>query len=521
MTTSKSPGRGVTFADLVGAAAEKYPRHGAIRCDGRTITYRQLQSEVNRLTSWLTEIGAAGQRVASLAPNDATTVASYLAMAQAGATAVPLNTRLLPGELAYMLQDADVRFLVADPEHAELAGSAIDEAGGDIALHLYGWQGTGAAVPFVQARFDAGQRGAPLRRPEPPAAANILYTSGTTGRPKGILRGHAPTMWSCLNPALGFPRTASDVEYFTMPIFGVVFFHFVVPALMAGATVLLDRRFDPERTLRRIEAERATIAFLAPTMIDALLEAAGERPAEMSSLRALLTAFHFPPKVRERALDFFAGRIAFMYGQSEAQPTVSEVGSLASDPACVGRPMGFARVWIEDEDREELPPGAEGQIVMDTPAAMDAYHRQPELTAATVQGSRVHTGDRGRMDELGNLYFVNRESEFIKSGGFRIDPVEVENVIVDHASVREAAVVGVPDDRWGEMTVAFVTLHGPALDRDEVIKFCRGRIAGYKVPKAIVVLKNLPRTALGKVERRALRRFWAELTDASRSTANG
>jgi acyl-CoA synthetase (AMP-forming)/AMP-acid ligase II len=328
-----------------------------------------------------------------------------------------------------------------------------------------------------------------------------------------VVRSHRANIWNVVNSALGSPRSPRDVELFTLPAFGIGFLHFALAALLGGATVILDRSFDAARAWDLLERHRATRAFLAPTMIDSMLSVQGHEQRDISALEVIYSAYAFPDRLRERALLRFGDRFAYMYGLTEAQLTCAEPGTFAQQPTSVGTAMGVARVGVFDAGGTRLEPGEPGEIGFEGPSSMTGYHGQPEATAAALRGDWVMTGDLGVVDADGNLHYVGRSKEMIKTGGFSVDPTEVENAILALDAIESAAVLGVEDDHWGEKVVAFVTHAGAgAPAAADVVAACRERIADYKVPKEIHFVDALPVNATGKVDRAALRRTYAELT---------
>ncbi|QEC48082.1 long-chain fatty acid--CoA ligase [Baekduia soli] len=350
----------------------------------------------------------------------------------------------------------------------------------------------------------------PAELPDVPddAVATIMYTSGTTGVPKGVARTHRANAWNVVNSALGSPRTPEDVELFNLPAFGIGLLHFAIPALLGGATLVLDGAFDPARVWALLGAGDVTRTFLAPTMISAMLAVPAQERHDVSSLQVVYCAYEFAPRLRERALERFGDVFVYMYGLTEAQLTCTRPGDFTAKPGSVGTAMGALRLRIVGDDGTPLPAGEVGEIALQGPSTMAGYHGRPEETAATLRDGWVHTGDLGRIDADGDLHYVGRSKEMIKTGGFSVDPTEVEQVLLTLPGIAEAAVVGVADEHWGEMVVAFAAPPGPAGEA-EVIAACRARLAGYKVPKKVRFLDALPLNATGKVQRGALRALLA------------
>jgi acyl-CoA synthetase (AMP-forming)/AMP-acid ligase II len=466
------------------------------------VTFAELERRVAGLAAGLRSIDLAGKTVATLTANDPESVELYMALARAGAVAVPLNTRLAAPELRFALADCGAEAIVADAGNLALAGELAAELGlvllpvreGDGGPSLHSLRATQPGPP---PGADDGDERAP---------ATIIYTSGTTGFPKGVVRSHRANAWNAVNSALGSPRSPADVELFNLPIFGIGFLHFLVPALLGGATVVLDGAFAPDRAWELLERHRATRTFLAPTMISAMLGVPGHEERDLSALEVVYTAYAFPERLRRAALARFGEVFVYMYGLTEAQVTCARREDFAAEPTSVGRSMGVSEVAVLDPAGRSVPPGEVGEIAFAGPSLMSGYHGRPEDTAAALDGRWLRTGDLGRLDPAGDLHYVGRSKEMIKTGGFSVDPAEVENAILEREEVAEAAVVGVADEHWGEEVVAFVVL-GPGAEpaADDLLATCRERIASFKLPKRLFFVDDLPKNATGKIERGALR----------------
>ncbi|MQA17326.1 MAG: AMP-binding protein, partial [Pseudonocardiaceae bacterium] len=456
----------------------------------------------------LVERGLTGRTVGTLLLNEPDTLVTYLGLARAGGVNVPVNVRLSSREQEYVLTDAGASCLVVDREYLaqvrELRARLPEVR--DVVVCGAGQDELEDEVAFGTLLRGDRPDERDLPRCEDGSPATITYTAGTTGFPKGVVRTHGANLWNVANSALGSPRSTDDVEVFTLPIFGIGFLHFAMAAFIGGATVVLDRAFDASRCWQLIAAHRPTRIFLAPTMVDLMLRRPSDERCDVSSLEVIYSAYEFPKRLRDEALAFFGDKFVYMYGLTEAQLVCGRLGSFAANPTCVGGPMGPMRVRVVGDDGRPLPAGEVGEIVMDGPALMSGYHRLPDATAESLRDGWLHTGDLGYLDDENELHFTGRRKELIKTGGFSVDPREVENVLLDLPGVREAAVIGTPDDRWGEMVVAFVaTEEGSDLDEAQLDQHCRTALADFKVPKTVSVVDELPKNPTGKVERGRLR----------------
>lgn len=482
------------------AACERNPRRPAVRYRGTELTFAELEHRIAALAAGLDRAGASGATVAWMLPNAPEAIELSMAVARIGAVSVPLNPRLRLDEIEFMLGDSSADRLVIDPSLSADAAALCDRP---------------QALPAVAELRDAGAgldaSGSRVHEVADDALATVLYTSGTTGFPKGVMRSHRANAWNVMNCALGSPRSPADVELFNLPAFGIGLLHFAIPALLGGATLVLDHRFAPDRAWRLLQDERATRTFLAPTMMSAMLAIEDHAAFDLSALTTIYTAYSFPELLRRRALERFGDRFVFMYGLTEAQLTCARPGEFAAATDSVGGAMGAMRVRVLDPAGRALPVGEVGEIALHGPAMMDGYLNRPAETAQSLRDGWVLTGDLGRIDDAGDLRYAGRVKEMIKTGGFSVDPVEVERVLVAIDGIEEAAVVGVPDAHWGEMLVAYVIPKGGTFQEAAIAGACRARLAGFKVPKRILAVGELPVNATGKVERARLReRFAAE-----------
>jgi fatty-acyl-CoA synthase len=480
-------------------ACERFRDRPAVIDPAGTVTFRELERRIAGLTAGLRAAGHGGRTVGLLLGNRVEVVEAWMALARAGCVAVPINTRLSEDEQAFIVGDAGVELLIADARELDRARALARRS----ALAVLPVDADGDAASQRRLRMTPAGPPPSDRDGKDDAPATIIYTSGTTGFPKGVVRSHRANVWNAVNSALGSPRRPGEVELFNLPAFGIGFLHFLVPALLGGATVVLDDAFDPARAWALIERHRPTRTFLAPTMIAAMLAVEGQQDADVSSLELIYTAYAFPERLRRAALRRFGPRFAYMYGLTEAQLTCSAVERFADDPTDVGTTMGVSRVAVLDGAGVPRADGETGEIGFAGPSVMSGYHGNPPATADAMRGEWVLTGDLGRYDADGHLHFVGRSKEIIKTGGFSVDPVEVENAILTLDAVVEAAVVGVEDEYWGEAVVAFVV--GEGLTTDAVRAACRERLAAFKVPKRVLVVDTLPKNPTGKVERGRLR----------------
>jgi acyl-CoA synthetase (AMP-forming)/AMP-acid ligase II len=346
------------------------------------------------------------------------------------------------------------------------------------------------------------------------AADNIhrlMYTSGTTGRPKGVMITHANLAWKNLAHIIEFGFTGADLGLACGPLYHVGALDLTTTSLIAaGATVIIHRSFDAAAVVEELERSQVSTVWLAPAMVNAIMALPDVGGHDLSSVRLIINGGEkMPIPLIERIQRTFPSAwFADAYGLTEtvSGDTFLDRDSIITKLGSVGRPCLYLELEIWDERGGSVPPGTSGEIVMRGPKVFPGYWRDLEATAAAFAGGWFHTGDIGVRDEDGYLFIVDRLKDMIVSGGENIASSEVERVLYEHASVLEAAVVGRPDDRWGETPVAFVVVRdGAEVTAEELVEHCRARLARYKVPREVTFLDALPRNPSGKVLKRELR----------------
>ncbi|WP_037834436.1 acyl-CoA synthetase [Streptomyces sp. NRRL F-4474] len=496
--------------------ARKTPDRTAVVHDGRTWTYRELHGRVVRLAHGLRALGVeSGDRIAYLGPNHPAFLETLFAAGALGAVFVPLNTRLTAPELAYNLSDSGSTVLIHAPEHAAAARTAADEAGVRHRIALEGPDGPGEGALSYE-ELPAGAHTGELLdvsvAPEDPCM--IMYTSGTTGRPKGAVLSHANITWNSVNVLVDTDLTADEVTLVVAPLFHTGALNMTcLPTLLKGGRVVLLAAFDADRVLELVEDLRVTYLFGVPTMYDAMAVRPRWGTTDLSSLRTL-NCGGAPVPARtiaayiDRGLAFSQG-----YGMTEASPGVLFLDreQTASKAGSAGVPHFFTDTRIVRPDGSEAGPGERGEVLVQGPHVMTGYWNRPEDTAAVfTDGDWLRTGDIARTDEDGYAYLVDRVKDMYVSGGENVYPAEVEDALLDHPAVAECAVIGVPDPVWGEVGRAVVVLKPQArAGEDDILDHLRDRLAKYKIPKSVVLTGRLPRTASGKIVKSAVRDIFA------------
>lgn len=467
--------------------------------EGRVLTYASLWRSVRGVAAGLAARGVApGGRVALVLPNCADLVVGYYASWYAGATAVPVNAAAREGELAQHLADAAVSLVIAP------AGSAAATVAAQLKLPHVDLSGL--------REMEAGAPAAPAACAPARDVAVLLYTGGTTGSPKGAMLTHGNIVANTVQFAEWYafePGAETSVCAIPMSHSGGMSGVMGVP-LSAAATLLLFARFNAAAVARTVTRHRVTRLFGVPTMFIALLNDGEGRRADYGALRACRTnAAPLPPSVKA-AFDGLVGREVLVegYGLTETSPLTHANPIARARPGSIGVPLPDTDARIVDEAGRDVAGGGTGELLIRGPQVMLGYWNRPEETARALDGGWLHTGDVARMDADGYFAIIDRQKDQINTAGFKVWPREVEETLYAHPAVRMAAVIGVPDDYRGEAVKAFVVLKDEHRGRCEpaaLVAFCRERLSGYKVPRAVELRDNLPMSAAGKLLRRALR----------------
>jgi long-chain acyl-CoA synthetase len=458
------------------------------------LTYAELARRVGALGAAL---GGLGARVGYLGANSLAHFEAWLAVPAYGGVLVDLNYRLAPEELRFMVDDARLDVLVADAERLEVA------RGLDVSV-------------LSEREWATLADGAPADPPgvDTDALAAISYTGGTTGRPKGVMLSHGNLLANAKHNLIATGHSSDDVWLHFCPMFHVAGTANVFASTWAGARHVVLQRFDAEQVLEAIEHERATHAVFVPTMLTMLLDHPGFDDADLSSLRHIqYAASPISPELQRRVLDAFQCDIAQFYGMTEAAPTVTHLTPADHRSGerlrSMGAPVPGVQVQVRDPLGNALPPGEIGELWIRGGNVMLGYWNRPHDTAEALVDGWYRSGDIAYADESGYLYMVDRAKDMIITGGENVYSIEVESVLAEHPSVREAAVFGVPHEHWGEAVHA-VAVVASAVDADELIAHCRARIAGFKVPRSIELREEpLPKSGAGKVLKSTLREpYW-------------
>ncbi len=490
--------------DLLGERARLTPEKTALIevRTGRRFRYEDLHRRASAMARIWADCGLAkGDRIGILSENRVEYVDAFFACGKSGVVLVPLNSRLAAPELAAQIADAGIRAVLYSRGFAELAG------------RIQGLVATEFWLALEALELDRPHQFAPVRC-EPEELWCLLYTSGTTGRPKGVMLPHRMVIWNGYNTVASWQLREDDIAPVFTPMHhagGLAVF--LTPLVVIGGTVVLHERFDPSEVWSAVERERATLVFGVPTTFKMMSEAPEFASADLASIRWCISGGaplprHLIDRYRERGLSFKQG-----YGLTEAGVNCFAMTSDEAErkPGSIGKPMMFAEARVVDADGHMVAAGEAGELWLRGPHVAKGFWNQPAATAAAIGGDGwLHTGDVAHQDVDGFYYIDGRAKDMFISGGVNIYPAEIENVLMQHPLVEDAAVVGVPDETWGEVGVAFLVVCQPGLTKEEVISFLEERLARYKLPKRFLFLNALPRTAYGKVIKPELSKLYQE-----------
>ena len=508
-----------TWTAWVGTHAEMKPDAEAFRYRSRSTTWRELDDRIHRLASALARRGVGrGDRVMLLALNCTEFVETVLATGLLGALAVPVNVRLTPAEIAYLVGDCSPTLVVTDALLAPLVG-AVRAEGADPGRHVViGVEDAGRdTVPEGAEAYEAllAEPGEPAELPDvrEDDPALIMYTSGTTGRPKGAVLTYGNLTAQALTVIRAFRHHDESARSLcTPPMFHIAALGAIAPSLQLGTTTVIAPlgAFDPGAVLDLLAEERITGVFMVPVQWQAVCAEQRARPRELCLHDISWGAAPSTDTILRAMSDTFPGvLVCALFGQTEMSPVTCslDAGDALRKLGSVGTVVPTVQARVVDDFMEDVGPGEVGEIVYRGPNTMLGYWGKPDETADAFDGGWFHSGDLVRQDEEGFVYVVDRKKDMIISGGENIYCAELENVLSAHPRIREAAVVGRRDPQWGEVPVVVAAMgdDGPDLDLDDLRSWLRERVAGYKLPRDLVVVDALPRNASGKVVKAGLR----------------
>ncbi len=508
----------LTISDAIATHARLTPEKIGARDSRRSISYAEWHQRASQLASGLKNLGLKhGDRVGIIAYNCLEWMEMYVGLARAGLVAVPLNFRLSAPEILYILQNAKVSAVITGPEFC----STLDELRYELPIAADRYlvigttpNSTWRSYETLLSHASASDEFEPVN---PNSTCALMYTSGTTGRPKGALRSHSASAMIAMATALEMSFTRNDTALLVMPLCHANSLYFGTTFMHLGATCVIDdrRSFDPEALLTTLAQEKVTFTSLVPThfiMLLALPDDVKNR-YDVSSVGKLMVSSAPARKDTKLAiLEYFKnGQLYELYGSTEAGwVTLLRPDEQIAKLGSVGREWtGSGAIRLLDEQRREVPDGEVGELFSRTPYTFDGYWENPEKTAEALDGSWCSVGDMARRDADGYIWLVDRKSNMIISGGENVYPSEVEGILGKHAKVRDVAVIGLPHEKWGESVHAVVVLHeGQHSTQEEMRSWCKQQLASFKCPTSVSFINDhdMPRTATGKILHRLLRK---------------
>lgn len=487
--------------DWLAARARATPDATAVIIGEQQWRYAELEQMATAVARRLSAQIAPGERIAALLPSSLPYVIFIHAVARLGAVLVPLNTRLTGHELSQQIRLAECRLLLYAPELAAVTHDLRHD---------------GLALLPADALWYGDHKGGALLSPrmDPHAVQAIIFTSGTTGQPKGARLTFANHFASATASAFRLGVIPQDRWLCCLPLYHVGGLAIVLRSCLYGTAVVLHDGFDEAAISASLDEQEITLISLVPTMVWRLLAHRNGRLWPSSLRHVLVGGAAATPALVQACLDQSIP-LSTTYGLTEAASQVATMTpeEVRRKPGAVGRPLLFNAVEIVDEKGRPVPAGREGEIVVSGPIVMAGYEKDEAATAVALRDGRLHTGDIGYLDHDGDLWLLQRRSDLIVSGGENVYPAEVEGVLADHPAVTAVCVVGLPDTQWGQRVAAAVVLTQD-VDSAELERYCRARLAGYKVPRAFVPLPELPLTASGKIARQAVAELLAAAGEA-------
>ena len=491
--------------------AQLHPNRTALVTPEKTWTYGEFNREVNQVAHALKSLGLKeGDRIGVLCMNYPQFLTLLFGAGKLGIVEVSLNYRLTPPEIAYQMNDSNVRVLFVGSEQASYIAPLKEQTKVDQVFVLEGDApaGCGTYANLIQNQSDA-EPGEPLSWDK---GLLTVYTSGTTGKPKGAVLSHANQFWNAMNDIIPLRLTADDTALTILPLVhvgGVGLF--TLPILLLGGRVVMPRKFEPEETIKLIEKEKPTVVMGVPAIWQMIIGSPSFKTADLSSVKYFYNGGDRCPlevvkAFRDRGCTFGGG-----YGLTETSPTAfmlepEDFIKGTENLGFIGKPAFFNEARYVSPEGKDVPAGEVGEIWLRGGNVFNGYLNRPDANAEVITDGWFHTGDLAMHDEQGFTFVVGRSKEMFKSGGLNVYPAEIEAVLSKHPAIREVCVIGVPDPKWNEVGKAIVALKpGMKATPDELVAFCDGQLARYKTPHSVVFVDALPRNTLGKINRGELK----------------
>lgn len=475
----------------------------------RRFTFRQLNERSNQVAHALKDTGVdKGDRVGLLLMNGVEFVETFFAAGKIGAVNVPLNWRLVPDELEFILKDAGVTVLMYSEEFAETAAELRSR--GD-ATDITTWIQVGGSPADGVVSYDDWMGAASTDEPEADGSGDdllfIMYTSGTTGLPKGVMHSHDTVLWATLTISATSDFRRGDRFLNSLPLFHVGALSPVIGCIYAGVSLVVLRAFDPVQSWELIRDEKITTTLMVPAMLQFMLAVRDDEAHDASTVRWCMSGAAPVPVTLIKAYEALGIEIHQVYGLTE---TCGPACLISSEDAftragSTGKAFYFTEVRVIREDGTDCDAGEAGEVLVKGPHIMQGYWNRPDATAETLVDGWLHTGDVATMDEDGFVTIVDRVKDMLISGGENVYPAEIENVLLSNEKIGDAGVIGIPSAKWGESPLAVVVPADDSLSAEEVIDFCKGKLAPFKTVKAVEFVTEIPRNPSGKILKRELR----------------
>ena len=498
------------------------PDRTAIVFDGKRFSFQELEERVKKLANALAGMGVrAGDRIASMQVNCNENIETYFAAAKLDAVYVPLNFRSSSEEIEYMINDSKPKILITGERYVSMVDDIkenLTSVDGFVVMDDASAEGWESYEQLLST--SSGEDMYPMGDEDD--LTMVMFTAGTTGSPKGVMLSH-DSFASYLLANVSPPDLESEEKnILTVPLYHIAGVQAVMAAIYGGRTLIIQRQFEPVEWMTLVQEEKANRAMMVPTMLKMLMDHQEFEKFDLSTLEVITYgAAPMPVEVIKRAISKFPGTFFInAFGQTETAATITmlppedhilegseeEIEKKLNRLTSIGKPLSDVEVRIVNENGGEVDVGETGEIVAQGPRLMKGYWNQQEATTEALRGGWLYTGDLGYFDEDGYIFLSGRAKDFIKRAGEMVSPEEVEQVLHSHPSIDEAAIIGVPDVDWGERVRAIVVAKvGATIDKEEVMAYCKDRMASFKKPESVVVVEELPRNPLGKVLKRVLR----------------
>ena len=497
----------INIGDFLTRRSRITPDREGLVCEGVRRNYQDLNDRANRLANAMTTLGIGhGDRIGILAFNEPEYYDMYFGLGKIGATLVPVNYRLAGPEIQYILSDSESKVLVFGPEYAEV----VDSIRSDIPTKDFiaisenppDW------AKSYETLISEASDGEPQIIGGDDDTLTILYTSGTTGRPKGAELTHTYYYWNSVNLMCTLGLNIGNTSLIALPLFHIGALAGPPWVVHSGGKVVLLRTLDPQRFLELIEEEKISGFGSVPQLLDFLKLVPDFEKYDWSSVKTVLVYAAPVPVTLIREYEASGIEVRQLYGLTECNTgTVLDSENAIEKVGSCGRPFFHTEVRVVDENRQDLPPGEKGEVLLRAPNMMKGYLNRPDETAAAIKDGWLHTGDIAKMDADGFLYILDRKKDMIISGGENIYPAEIEDALLNHPKVADVGVIGYPHEKWGEAVKAIVVVQeGQTLTEDELIEWCEGKIGRIKIPKSVVIADAIPRTPTGKILKTELRK---------------